>query len=236
MRRKLILVTAIFFLLLGGVLGFYENYRLPREIERAKYAETKTIYLVKKEIKMNTVITSDIIENYLKKETIPIQYVPSNAVSSETELLNKKTITTLYPEFYVYQENIIKSDKGFLNGEQLYSFPLTSATSVEVSPNSAVSVWVRFPETKESLCVIPKISMYDLVDATGAPIKDNTKASTKSNEVAYGVIKAKDYEMQKDLEIARKFEIYLTVFGENTEQPPEKTFNREKVISDSIIK
>lgn len=224
-KRKFFLIYAIFFMILGFLLIYYEKYRIPYERAKVQDVEKKSVFIIKKDIPMNTMLTDKVIQESMEKREIPVEYVPVNAITNEAAMYNKKTVTNLYENSYVYEENLVTEEEGFEDGEQLYEFPLNTANAVvkKVKPNSYVTVWVRYPDRRDSECVIPKIKLYDLVDSTGQTVTDIT------GEVAHGIIKATDYEMQLDLEAARKFEIYLTLYGENMTTPPKKTFHRDQI-------
>ncbi|MCQ4924857.1 hypothetical protein NE686_17275 [Tissierella carlieri] len=232
MKRKNILYFAVFFLILSGLTFFYERYRIPNIVDKTYDVKKEAVIYTVDTIPRNTFITEEIINKNLRTVEVPSEYVFHESILPD-EIIGKKALVDIPSGAYLSREFFIDETMGYKDGEQDYSIPITTSNAVsgKVRPNDYVTVWVRYPNRSsgevagryDSEVVEPYIKVEDLTDEGGNSIL------SEGTTIQYAVIKA-NRDLIQDLEIARKYELYLTKYGENEDFVPTKTFDRTEHI------
>ncbi|WP_406242017.1 hypothetical protein ACF3M2_14000 [Tissierella carlieri] len=228
--KKKILYYAIFFLILALFTFYYEQYRIPKVVGDVQDIKKENILCVTEPIPRNTIINDEILSKHIKAIQVPTEYVFNNPITAK-ELIGKKAGFDIPNGTYLTKEYFIEEEEGYKDGEQSYSFPIKSSNAMigKVQPNDYVAVWVRYPgsnskdalDKNDSEVVIPYIKLEDLVDEAGTSITNG------ATTIDHAVVKA-NRDIVQDIEIARKYELFFTKYGENEECLPAKTFNREE--------
>lgn len=218
MKKKIYLYFSIFFLILFCLVFFYENYRIPILTESLN-DNTYKVAFVTSAIPKNSIITEDILNEKITYRNVEASYLFNNPISEIEDMIGKKAKNDIPAGVYLMDDLFVSEDEEYIEDKVLYSFPITTLNAVakKVRPGDNVTIRVRYQDFVSSDVVIPSITIEDLTDAAGVSVLDSANQS-----IDWAVVWVTEDEL-RDLENARKYELFLTL-NNDLSNIPEKTF------------